>query len=108
MFEERNPYKLNKLLEMKDRCSKCGLVYEMEPSFFYGAMYVNYALTVAISVGVFLAMYLLFDGFEMTDYLIGIISALFITAPMTYRIGRMVWINMFVSYKADAQDERKQ
>ena len=38
---------------MNDYCSSCGLKYKIEPSFFYGAMYVSYGLTVAIGVAAF-------------------------------------------------------
>lgn len=101
MFDSANPYNLPKLMKMKDKCALCGYVYEMEPSFFYGAMYVNYAITVAISVSIFVAMYVLGTELEMKHYLIGIIGGLFLSAPLTYRLGRMIWINMFVSYKRE-------
>ncbi|MFO0436645.1 MAG: DUF983 domain-containing protein, partial [Sphingobacteriaceae bacterium] len=45
VFTEKNPYKLNKVFSMHETCSHCQLKYEKEPSFFYGAMYVSYALT---------------------------------------------------------------
>ena len=41
----------NKGLNHKN-CSHCNLKYEIEPGFFYGAMYVSYAL--AIGLGCFL------------------------------------------------------
>ena len=47
---EKNMFKLNKAFKMNEKCSKCGLKYMMEPSFFYGAMYVNYGLTVGLSI----------------------------------------------------------
>ena len=42
-----NPSKVTKI---HDNCSNCNLKYMLEPSFFYGAMYINYGITVAISV----------------------------------------------------------
>ncbi|MDP4933723.1 MAG: DUF983 domain-containing protein [Salibacteraceae bacterium] len=102
LFVERNPYKLNKIFQMPHECDKCGQMYELEPSFFYGAMYVNYGITVAICVAVFVAMTVLGSGWELHDYVIGIIGALIVTAPYTFRLGRAIWINMFVSYDKHA------
>ena len=99
LFIEKNPYKLSKIFLMPKRCSVCGQVYELEPSFYYGSMYVNYGLTVAIAVAVFLAMFVLGSGWELYEYLIGIIVALIVTTPLTFRLGRTIWINMFVKYR---------
>ena len=84
---------------MPKQCPNCGQNYEIEPGFFYGAMYVNYAASIAIAVGVFAAMYILGSPWEVYEYLIGISIALMVLAPITFRLSRAVWINMFVSYK---------
>ena len=34
--------------QMEEKCSACGMRYEVEPGFFYGAMYISYAFTVGI------------------------------------------------------------
>ena len=90
-----NPKKITKLY---DNCSNCNLKYMMEPSFFYGAMYVNYGITVAISIIVFLITKLGFS-FELLHSFIAVVIALFILAPINLRLSRILWINMFVSYK---------
>ncbi len=53
MYKDPNPLHLSKVLDMHENCSHCGLKYQLEPSFFYGAMYVSYALNVALGVAVF-------------------------------------------------------
>ena len=55
-----NPSKITKL---HDNCPSCNLKYMIEPSFFYGAMYVNYAITVALSIIIFIVAKL---GFQLT------------------------------------------
>ena len=59
MFQNPNPYRLDSMFEMHADCSVCGLDYEPEPNFYYGAMYVSYAYTVAL----FVAVYLIFGHF---------------------------------------------
>ncbi|MFO0004725.1 MAG: DUF983 domain-containing protein, partial [bacterium] len=54
LFINRNPYKWTNWDKMHNECGNCGLHYEREPGFFQGAMYVSYALGVAVSVGVLL------------------------------------------------------
>ena len=44
MYKESNPYKLGSIFKMQERCSHCQTKYKIEPSFFYGAMYVSYAV----------------------------------------------------------------
>jgi hypothetical protein len=39
MYVDKNPLHLGKVLKMNENCSHCGLKYQIEPSFFYGAMY---------------------------------------------------------------------
>ena len=105
MFEERNPYKISKIFNMPHQCEHCGQIYQLEPSFFYGAMYVNYALTVAIAVAIFIAMWVLGRPWELHQYLIGIILGIVALAPLTFRLGRSIWINIFIKY--EGQGERK-
>lgn len=103
LFEDRNPYHLKRIFNMPNTCSKCGQLYNLEPSFYYGAMYVNYGLTVAFGVAVFVAMSVLGGRFlEAEYYLSGIILTLIICAPFTFRLGRAIWINMFVKYNPHA------
>ena len=101
MYVDGNPYNLTKLYKMHDHCSHCGLHYQLEPSFFYGAMYVSYGLTVVIGVLAFLVSKVFF-GLELTQSFIAIIIALVVTMPVTARLARNIYINMFVSYDKDA------
>src|SRR5690625_7690323 len=60
MYEHPNAYKFSKTLSVKERCDHCFFRFRLEPSFFYGAMYVSYALGVAIAVPTFIIYYFLF------------------------------------------------
>lgn len=73
----------------------------MEPSFYYGAMYVNYALTVGISIATFVIFTLFFD-FSLVESFIPIVIALVLSAPVTIRFSRIGWINLFVKYNPNA------
>ncbi len=85
---------------MYERCSHCDLKYEMEPAFWYGSMYAAYGLAVAVSVAMFIATEVLFE-LSITEYLIYNGIVLVVLIPVLWRASRLIWINLFVSYKAD-------
>jgi uncharacterized protein (DUF983 family) len=96
-FKHSFTFNPSKITQLHDNCPNCGLKYMLEPSFFYGAMYVNYALTVALSIIVFLVSKLVFELSLLQSFL-AIIVALLVLAPINLRLSRILWINMFVSY----------
>jgi len=107
LFTEPNPYRLKHIFDMPEKCPSCGQPYHLEPSFYYGAMYVNYAITVGIGVAVFVVMIALSRNWELYEYLIGITGVILLSAPVTFRLGRSIWINMFVKYDPHALEKAK-
>ena len=97
MYLDKNPLHLNKILKMHENCSHCGLHYQIEPSFFYGAMYVSYGLNVGIGIAAFIISFL-FLGASLKVAFIVIIASLLISFPFVLRWARNIYINMFVSY----------
>jgi len=98
-FVTKNPFTLKKNLAIHENCSACGLKYMIEPSFFYGAMYVSYGITVALSILTFMILYLF--GLELLPIFIGIIVTLIVFTPLTLKLSRLIYINIFVHYKKD-------
>jgi uncharacterized protein (DUF983 family) len=86
-------------LKTHENCSNCGLKYMIEPSFFYGAMYVSYAITVAMAVAVFIICQL-FD-LSLVASLISILVVLILANPFVMRVSRLLYINMFISFKPE-------
>jgi len=97
-FKYRFTFNPVKITQLHDNCSKCNLKYMIEPSFFYGAMYVNYALTVAFSIFIFLLSKFAFN-LSLIQSFIAIVFALIVLAPLNLRLSRILWINMFISFK---------
>ena len=86
---------------MHERCSICGTKYKIEPSFFYGAMYVSYALGVAIAVAAFITSKFILGSSVMTGF-ISIIAAVVLFMPLNMRLARNIWINFFIQYDSEA------
>lgn len=97
VFETRNPYK--KMTAVKETCSHCGLRYEKEMGFFYGAMYVSYMLNIALFVTSVVAYFILLDQYiSGTTLMIIYVSLTVILMPIYYRLSRTIWLNFFNSY----------
>jgi uncharacterized protein (DUF983 family) len=97
MYLDKNPLHFNKILKMHENCSHCGLRYQIEPSFFYGAMYVSYGLNVAFGIAAFIISFVIF-GSSLKVAFIAIIASLIVLFPFVLRWSRNIYINMFVSY----------
>lgn len=101
MYRSKNAYNPTETLKMHEHCSHCGFKYQIEPSFFYGAMYVSYALGIAFAVAAFVISYL-FIGSSLKTAFYAIIGALIIFMPIIMRLSRNIWINLFIKYDVKA------
>ncbi|MEM6516049.1 MAG: DUF983 domain-containing protein [Bacteroidota bacterium] len=106
MYETKNPFVISDVLKINDNCSKCGLRYRLEPSFFYGSMYVSYGVGIAFAVAAFIISYY-FIGLSLLASFFAIVITLLIGGPVIMRLSRNIWINMFVNYNKHAQTEHK-
>jgi len=97
MYIDKNPYHLGAIFKMHDRCSHCGTKYKIEPSFFYGAMYVSYAVGIAFAVAAFVITFLLLKTSLVTSF-ISIVVTLIGFLPVIIRLSRNIWINIFIAY----------
>lgn len=97
MYVDSNPFHFTKILKMHERCSHCNLKYQLEPSFFYGAMYVSYGLNVAIGIAVFMVTFLILHCSLKVSFL-AIIAMLILPYPLVLRWSRNIYINMFIAY----------
>lgn len=90
-----NPKKFDKMYE---RCSHCNHKYEIESGYWYGAMYVSYAMTVAFSVATFVLTYLIYPDAGVWLYFGLIVFTLLAMVPITFRYSRLIWMNFFTSF----------
>lgn len=94
-------YDIKNAGKINEHCSHCGLKYEKEPGFFYGSMYVSYALQVAIFVTLWTSFNLFFPNLSTGWQLTTILSASILLSPYIYALSKIVWINFFISFKKD-------
>lgn len=96
VFTHKNPYH-PKFGEIEESCSECGLVYEMEQGFWYGAMYISYAFGVALAIPVVLILSFTteLEIFHITGVIFGMLVVLM---PLLFRYSRSVWLHIFIRY----------
>lgn len=99
LFKNPGIYALNNMFDMHENCQVCGLKFEQEPGFWWGAMYVSYALAVATSLPTFLFLYLL-AGISFWSSFIAIIFLQIVLVPVVFRLSRSIWIYMMGSYRS--------
>jgi uncharacterized protein (DUF983 family) len=97
-FISSNPYNLKKSGETYEKCKVCGEPFSKEPGFYYGAMYVSYAITVAIFLIVWFATSYIFPLFGVTPKVLIVVSLIVLLGPYIYFISKLIWANMFMHY----------
>ena len=107
MYINKNPYVLTEVLSMHERCSHCNTKYKIEPSFFYGAMYVSYAVGIAFAVAAFVISFFVFKA-DVNAIFISIIGTLVVFFPLILRVSRNIWINLFMHYDKAAIKNKSQ
>lgn len=88
--------KINKFMEMFEICNVCGLKFEIEPGYFWGAMYVSYAITTGIMLVIGGLIYLTVGpkaGFW--GFIIPIFAVMALSIPFTYRYARIIMLHFF-------------
>ncbi|TGE22483.1 DUF983 domain-containing protein [Hymenobacter aquaticus] len=86
---------------MPERCPVCGVAYEPEPGFYWGAMFVSYAFSVAwFAIGGVVAYYL-FNNPSVWVYVLLVTGLVLVTAPATLRYSRAIMLYLFGGIKYD-------
>ncbi len=105
MFTHRF-YHLSKFQEMHAHCPVCGVSFEPETGFYWGAMYISYAITVAISVTVGVGIRIFYGpGLNINVYIAAIISTMLLFVPVSFRVSRAIMLHFISPVKYDPNFE---
>lgn len=85
---------LFKMPVMNERCPECNFKFEKETGFFFGAMFVSYALAVAQMI---ISLVLFWYFVDLSPLRVFTIIALVIVLLSTFnfRLSRSIWIHLF-------------
>lgn len=99
-----HPYNLRRAGDLLDKCPICQRRYTIEPGFYFGAMYVSYAMTVAVAVSIWVAIMVLAPDMALHWQVAIIIGVIVLGGPMFYAVSKIVWANMFFDYKGPVEE----
>ncbi len=81
---------LAKFTDMNEKCSNCNLHFEIEPGFYWGAMYVSYAITTGMMLVLGTLTYLIGHNPDFWVYIGIICGSVILSAPIVYRFSRVL------------------
>jgi hypothetical protein len=86
-------------MKMNDSCSCCGQSFAPEPAYYFGAMFVSYALNAGYFISVWVALLIIMEEIPV-GLMIGVLIAVVLgLVPITFRLSRVLWIYIFVRYQ---------
>ena len=94
VFSEGGNIFLFKMPKMNSRCPECDFKFEKETGFFFGAMFVSYALSVAQMIISLVLFWYFVDLSPVRVYII-IASIAILMSTLNFRLSRSIWIYIF-------------
>lgn len=87
-------WNLSGFWKMNGNCSHCEVTFEPEPGFYFGAMFVSYALSVALFATIGVALYVLGNPADWV-YLTAIAVGAVLFTPFSFRYSRILYLYFF-------------
>lgn len=93
------------LQKTNEHCSHCGMRFEIEPGYFYGAMYVSYVFVVGQMLTVGMLTYLI-TGNDKSPwlYISTILIVILLLTPVNYRYSKVLLLHILspkIKYHAE-------
>jgi hypothetical protein len=100
MFVSKNSYDLANFSKMYKKCPNCGQPFEPEAGFYYGAMFLSYAIGVVQTLILFAIFNFVFGIDTLWSFII--VAVIWIgMSPYLFRFSRALWLSLFVNYHRD-------
>ena len=81
-----------RLSDINQTCPNCKETLVPEPDFYYGAMYISYAFSVALVITVMVALNVLFQRPALSIYLGSVVVANFLLLPLMLRYSKVLYL----------------
>lgn len=95
----RNLYDLSHAGDLRDGCPVCHRKFSPEPGFYYGGMFVSYALAVALCAAIYVAVGVVAPNSGATTHIGWVLGGLLVLSPVLYALSKVIWANLFIHYK---------
>lgn len=94
IFTDSGNILLARIPKMNDKCAVCNYKFERETGFFFGAMFVSYALSAAQMIFSLVLLWYLVGLSPLRVFLI-IVMAAVLLSTINFRLSRSIWIYLF-------------
>lgn len=82
-------------MEMHSHCPRCGFDFVREPGFYTGAMYISYAIDLAIGAALFVLLWFAEVEITATQFVLSFSAILVVLFPWVFRTSRAIWLRCF-------------
>ncbi|WP_186758103.1 DUF983 domain-containing protein [Echinicola salinicaeni] len=92
IFEKSGLFGFMSIQKMNKNCPNCNHRFEKEPGFFFGAMYISYALCIleaALSFLIYLSL-----GIDDKYLIYLLIAPIIFLWPFNYKMSRVIWMHI--------------
>ncbi|WP_247235644.1 DUF983 domain-containing protein [Telluribacter sp. SYSU D00476] len=107
MFPTSILAKPTKFRTMNKECTCCGQNLEPEPGYYWGAMFVSYAINTALFVAVWVALGLIVEQLTVTMMVTSLLFISIFFLPYIFRLSRAAWIAIFIPYEGPSNQIEK-
>ena len=91
-------------IAMKPQCESCGFLFEREPGYFLGSIYVNYGLTAMITIALVLILMLVVEA--PTSVIVAVPLAFTAVFPAWFnRYARCLWMAFDLTFDPPREDD---
>lgn len=94
-------YNLLHYSDMHKNCPVCGHQFEIEPGYFYSAMYISYMITSALCIITGGLVYYILNDPDTWIYISCILAVLLSVSPLSLRYSRMLTMHLITYVKFD-------
>jgi uncharacterized protein (DUF983 family) len=99
MFPSGTLFSFNKFDKMNRQCVHCGQSFEPEPGYYFGAMFISYALNATLFIFIWIVMTYIMEDISLL-WIVGVIIVFsIILLPVIFRLSRSLWISIFIPYQ---------
>lgn len=99
-FLQTQPRFFFKLIRVRESCTNCKTRFKIEPSFYYGSMYVSYALGVFLMMATTLIYWLWSNPFSVLHCFLWIVGVVLILNSYINAWSKLIWANFFFKYNS--------
>lgn len=94
IFSSKGRSILFRMPEMGKRCKNCNYKFEVEPGFFFGAMFVSYALACAEMIACFVLTWAILK-IPIAYIFLSVVSIALLSSAFNFRLSRTIWMYLF-------------